>query len=494
MKKSTVIIERVSKTDYSFAKSQRFGIRAVSQALTFRNPNPFAYSDVITKFNRRDLTFHIGMLSNVVQYCEDEDISYEVNDWVYEMPDVTIDDRLEGNYIHQRYAVEAFFKRRFGIIVIPTRGGKTFIASEILRIFTMTEKGNALFIVDNTTLFTQAVDEIKTFFGRYGGVEVGEIKAGSIDFSKRITVAMIQTIQSTLSKRSDKVRQKRMKAYLKDLRLLCVDEIHDNCSDSKLKIYKMCKNLDFQLCLSATPYRSGAYVQNLKLQDWSGDIVYNISEDTLRQRGVLSNYKVFMMMIDHNSNLTKIKNRDFAGLRTELIYENEFRNKILLDIIEICNHYKLKTLVLFQSVEHGKMLQSESGFRFISGETSGEEREVVKKAFLAEDGGVLMASNIFKKGVTLPEVQVLINADDALESANVIQRKGRVLGATKTKKRSLIIDIFDLFEQYFSTHSEARLNTYVYSIGENNVGILDTTVVSWKQTLDNWIRKWFDGE
>ena len=125
---------------------------------------------------------------------------------------IEIDDRMSGNYIHQRMAVEAFFKRRFGIIVVPTRGGKTFIASEIIRIFLQTDKGNFIFLTDNTTLHKQAVDDITAYFQRYGGIDIGEIKAGKIDVSKRVTVGMIQTIQRVLKKDyADKKKQKELK-------------------------------------------------------------------------------------------------------------------------------------------------------------------------------------------------------------------------------------------------------------------------------------------
>ena len=63
---------------------------------------------------------------------------------------------------------------------------------------------------------------------------------------------------------------------MKELKFLSVDEIHDNASDSRLKLYKSCKSIDYLLLLSATPYKSEAAEQNLKLKEWSGDIVYRI--------------------------------------------------------------------------------------------------------------------------------------------------------------------------------------------------------------------------
>ena len=491
-----VKIDRINNFEYSFKLSSQDGIRHVSRALTFRNPDPYAYSPNIEKFNKRGMTFRIGMLPTLLDYLRSKHISFELTDYDYTLPEgIVIDDRMSGKFIHQRKAVEAFFKRRFGIIVVPTRGGKTFIASEILRIFLDSDEGNFLFLTDNTTLFTQAVSDIKKYFERYGGIEVGEIRAGSVDLSKRVTVGMIQTIQSVLSARcKDRAKQKSLQKYLKTLKFLCVDEIHDNCSDSKLKIYKRCTALEYQLCLSATPYRANTLVQNLKLKAWSGDIIYTITEEKLRERGVLSDYKVFMFMLDHNDIEydDPIDDDDYADCRKKLIFENNFRNDVLKRVIETLRDMNLKTLVLFQSVEHGRAMSELLGERFISGVTKSDEREESKRNFLSGEGGVLLASNIFKKGVTLPEVQVIINADEGVEEANTTQRKGRVLGATETKKRSLVIDFFDIYDAYFSEHSQTRLNTYIRAIGKKRIGILDVSAQGWLDTFVKWTKKWFE--
>ena len=488
-----VNVSRINNFEYSFKLSSKNGIRHVAKALTFRNPDPFAYSSKIEKFDKKKFTFKIGMLPTLEKYIRVHNLSYQISDYDFSFPEgVEIDNRMSGKYIHQRKAVEAFYRKRFGIIVVPTRGGKTFIASEILRIFLNTDDGNFLFLTDNTTLFNQAVNDIKEYFEPYGGIEVGEIRAGLVDTSKRVTVAMIQTIQSTFSARcKDKKKKKELDKYFKGLKFLCVDEIHENCSDAKLKTYKKAKNLEYQLCLSATPYRAGTLVQNLKLKEWSGDVIYNITEKKLRDRKVLSDYRVFMLLIDHNDIEYDIEVEDYNGYRKELIFENKLRNKILLKVIDVLRELNLKTLVLFQSVEHGRRVERLSGIPFISGENDSEERERAKEEFLEGEGGFLLASNIFKKGVTLPQVEVLLSVDGGLEKSNVTQRKGRVLGATKTKSRSLIIDFFDLYDIYFSEHSETRLNTYIEAIGEKRVGILDTSIDDWLETLKRWTIKWF---
>lgn len=490
-------IIRQNNFEYSFKLSTPEGMRHVATALTFDNPDPYAYSHKILCFDKHRFTFRIGMLPTLQKYVKEHYVTYTIKDYDYTMPSgVEIDDRLSGNYIHQRKAVEAFYRHRFGIIVVPTRGGKTFIASEILRIFLNTDSGNFLFIVDSKVLFLQAVKDISGFFERYGGIEIGQICAGNVDLSHRVTVATIQTIQSVLSKRcKDRAKRLSLERYLKDLKFLCIDEIHDNCSDAKLRIYKRCRKLEYQLCLSATPYRAETPIQNLKLKAWSGDVIYQILEDTLRSRHVLSDYKVFLLAIDHNNIDYHLKGcEDYLTLRNKIIYNSDFRNDVLLKTIDFLRSVKLKTLVLFQSIEHGNKISKLTGEKFISGLTKIKEREKTKEEFLKKDGGVLLASDIFKKGVTLPEVRVLINVDAGLENSNTIQKKGRVLGSTKDKHRSLIIDFVDVYDAYFSDHSSARLETYVSNIGEKNVKIIDTSKEQWMKMLQNWTEKWFGGD
>ena len=301
---------------------------------------------------------------------------------------------------------------------------------------------------------------------------------------------MIQTVQSTLSKRCKETGKKnQLKNFLKSLRFLIVDEVHDSASAPKLKIYRSCKRLTHQLSLSATPYRAEAFVENLHLKAWSGDGVYRIQEETLRERGVLTEYKVFLLALEQDARA--LRAATYAAYQKALIFNSQIRDAIVVKVIAMCRERGFKTLVMFQSVDHGRHISELTGHTFIHGDTDNEERERVKNEFLARtDGGVLMASNIFKKGVTLPEVEILFNVDGGLENANTIQRKGRVLGATEAKTRSAIIDFIDIDDAYFSEHSSARLNTYVKAVGEEGIGILDTAVDDWLKTLERWLTIW----
>ena len=225
------------------------------------------------------------------------------------------------------------------------------------------------------------------------------------------------------------------------------------------------------------------------MRAWSGDVVYRIKEETLRERGVLTEYKVFLLALEQDPR--SVLASTYAAYQKAMIFNNKIRDNIVVLVVKMCQRCGFKTLLMFQSVDHGRHISELTGCTFIHGDTVNEEREHVKEEFLARtDGGVLLASNIFKKGVTLPEVEVLFNVDGGLENANTIQKKGRVLGATVDKTHSAIIDFIDLDDSYFAEHSATRLNTYVKAVGEGKIGILDTAVDDWLKTLERWLTIW----
>ena len=481
-----VNIQRIEFHRYYFGASDAQGIKLVCKALTFPNPSPFAYSDTISKFDKSKLTFDVGMITNVLALCKENGVVPNIEDWTYdELPIEEVDKRVQGDYDHQLQAIQAFWRRRIGILKVPTRGGKTFIASEIFRQYLNRHDGKICFIVDNVTLFTQAINDIKHFFEPYGGIEVGEIRGNRMDFHCRICVATAQTLQTRVKRGESKVKRE-IRKYLRDLEFLAVDEVHDNSSDSRLSLFKMCKNLSYQLCLSATPYRSGAFLQNLKLQGWSGDVVYQIEESVLKERGVLSNYKIGVLYADWHD--IKPKTNEYMSICEAVLYDNDRRDDQIRSICAMLERLGLKTLLLFQSIEHGNKFARSTGYDFLSGETSGRVRESVKEAFLCAQGGILCASGIFKKGVTLPEVQVLINVDGGLEDANTIQKKGRVLGTTATKKKSLIIDIADNYKDYLFDHAQTRYENYTSVLSEEDIDCFD--LFDDLDYLEEWVRDW----
>lgn len=491
--KPLVRIQRISNTEYYFGASNREGAWLVRRALTFWNNNPFVRMHRIEKFSRGRMTFERGMLSTVRKAVENEGAELFLNDWEWKLDkSVRLDPRLRD---YQMEAVRALFQRRYGIVQVPTRGGKTFIAAECLRIYLRSNRKDPfLFITDNVTLLRQSASDLREYFRPYGGLRVTEICGGELDLTGRVTVATVQTLQAAIRIRGSE-REISVRKYLRSLGFLCIDEIHDNSSDARLKLFRMATEIKYLLCLSATPYRTETPFQNLKLQAWSGDIIYRITEERLTGVGVLSEYRVAMLTVDHSvaTPILPVEDKDYRGMREAVILGSEVRNNILTDVIGSLKRMGRKTLVLFTSVTHGIEISRRTGVPFIYGGTDADEREERKREFLSGHGGVLLASDIFKKGITLPEAEVLVNADGGLEVATVIQKRGRVLGSTTEKHRALIVDFIDYGVRYFPSHSLSRLQAYIDGTGEERTLVLDALNDSYLTEFEKWVTDWFVG-
>jgi len=451
-------------------------------------------------------TFNYGLLHMAIDSLKKYDIDYKIEG---DFEPLKSKDKLNSIlWAHQKKGILKFLAHPYGTINIPTRGGKTMMSAEIMRI---TEFETVLFIVDSQLLLEQAINDISKYL-KISRKQIGRIQGETFEI-KPITVAMIQTLQSIkfgvkrLNKRKEKKpislvelkqqrKEKRFRSnaldtYLKRIEFLIVDEIHEYSSDERINTARMCTNVKAALFLSATPEKSENMLGNVKIKSLAGPIIFKIEEAELKQRGVLSQEDIILILIDHdkNKNIEFTEEDTYDTKEQALIVNNERRNNILINVIQILKHLNVKTLVLFQYIKHGKNIQCVIGNDLVTNETKLVQRIDIMKRFLKRKGDVLLATNVFNKGLTLPEVEVLINAGAGKEQSLIIQKKGRTLGTTETKKKAITIDFMDISE-YFSEHSLSRIQVYEERIGVENINIYDSADPEFYQDIREFISEW----
>jgi superfamily II DNA or RNA helicase len=446
------------------------------------------YFRLYSKYNE----FEIGLLDEVVFHLKENNIKYEIEESDFrerKVSDFSLDNRLRP---HQKEGVEAFFESNYGLMVIPTRGGKTFVSGEIIKHVTnQYMSSTVLFYVDTTDLFDQTVEEISKYLN-ISEDEIGTINAFGVNV-KQVTVAMIQTVTSIFNRK--KPESKQLEKYFKKLTFLIVDEVQEYLGDNRMKLIKKCKNVDFLLGLSATPFKQqGNMTLNLKMKGYFGGVVYDVQKERLQDEGYLALDKAILIAHEHGNSKIEgvgelVGTEKYQALLKKSIHENKSRNKILLDLINMCRRNKWKTLMLFNSKQHGYLISDLADVVFLSGDDDSKKRKDEKERFLRGRGKILLASNIFKKGITLPEVEVLILADGGLEGSNVIQKTGRVLGAVECKDRAVVMDIMDVNCEYFSDHSLNRLEVYSDEIGDDRIECYEDDDLS---DVEDSIKSWFD--
>lgn len=470
------------------------------------------------RFYDKDDFFDFGLLDEVIYNLDKDELPYKLKDtYKFSRHKIIPTDLSKKLRPHQKEGIKAFFKNNIGILIVPTRGGKTFIASEIIRQTLMfNENENILFIVDTVDLFKQATEEISSFLGATIE-EMGYINDKGFE-PKQITIAMIQTLTSRLygtvsttktvnkvkvkldigelkAKRKESNRKKReTQNYLKKVGFLAVDEVHEYSSSKRMNVLSWCKNKNQLLALSATPFKQvGGLIENLKIKGFFGGICYEVKKKRLQKEGYLAMDKIFLISYDHSSYIKRnriYKAEGYQEYLTQTIHHNDERNHILIKMIQICKRNHWKTLVIFNSKKHGYIISEETGEMFISGDSKPEERDRAKNRFLSGKGKILLASNIYKKGITLPEAQIMILADGGLEGSNITQKQGRVLGAIEGKTKAAIIDVMDVGTNYFSEHSLNRLEVYSKEVPKDRLEVyMFDEIALLTESLKEWLNE-----
>lgn len=464
-------------------------------------------------FSASKQTFSVGFIDIVTVYLDKHGIEYVVLNKDFTKD--TFERRHIGDnmMLHQKDALMAIAHSRFGIIQSPVRSGKTYIFSEFCRLAVHSRPtANILFITDGASLYEQSLKDVQDYLKPHG-IEVGGIRGKTFDVCT-VTIATVQTLEvimhgktrglgkvedEDLKRLTIKERNKRKNILLKyfaTVTSLFVDECHEQTSSSRIgMINKIQKNdLDFNIFMSATPFKSEDFKAKMNMIEMGGNVIFTIEEEELKQRGVLSRDAVCLIYIDHSKNRNiEIEEGDmYRAYEKQVITHNVMRNMLITTIIEMCNRFNLKTLILFVIKQHGQYLSNMTGYDFLDGSFSIKQRQAITQKFLKKlVGGVLLASNIFKKGITLPQVEVMINAGGGLERTNVTQKKGRVLGVTQTKNKVMTIDFFDDF-QYFKKHGVNRVKEYEDKVPSENIFVFDSGDKDFFVDLRNFIEDWFN--
>jgi superfamily II DNA or RNA helicase len=435
-------------------------------------------------------TFPVGMLEKALKGLENNGVDFELIGFDY--PDLSWVEFSKPFQLperdYQRNSILAFLEMGIGIIKVPTRGGKTFIASEIARI--VLEKhpeATIMFVTELGAIYRQNGPEIANMLG----LELGGVRGENIN-PQQFTIAMIQTMYSK-KKQKGKDWQKIL-TYLKSVDFVIIDEVQEYRSSNRLSMLRqIVKHGKMVLGLSATPFKDNDVLGTAHIKSICGDIVYDIPENDLVERKVLAENRILLVNLEHQVK-SKHKRMKYFDLREEIIVNSVARNTIIIQTIKACRELGLKVLVMFDLVEHGKIIAELSKCGFLHGEYSDIERDLVKEEYLEKNGGVLLVSTIWKKGITLPPVEVFINASGGKESSNVIQKRGRVLGVdgSRGKVKAVSIDILDDFPYYFGEHSLNRISAYERQAGAERIDVMDATFFN--NNIKEYLNNWFYGE
>lgn len=357
-----------------------------------------------------------------------------------------------------------------GIIRIPTGGGKTLTAALMTA---MIGKKTIIYVIGKDLLH-----QFHQFFSSVFNQKIGIIGDGICEIAD-INIASIWTVGQAigLSKKDilfdqdeDEVeipeKYQNIRDLLKEIRVHIFDECHYCTCDTIQGIYKNI-NPEHIYGMSASPWRDDG--SELLIESILGKNIIDISASFLIENGWLVKPKIKFIRVPPPLN----KDKHYQTIYKNYIVNNSIRNDLILKNVKDLVNSGNQVLVLFNSVNHGKILydliKEEVPCSLLSGKDNMDTRTGVKKQLELKEINCVIASKIFDIGVDLPSLTALVLAGSGKSSVRAIQRIGRVIRPFPNKKEAIIIDFNDQ-AKYLKNHSKERQRIYNSEVGFEVIG------------------------
>lgn len=345
------------------------------------------------------------------------------------------------------------------LIQIPTGGGKTIIAKEIIKNLIKNNQ-KILFVVPKLILMDQTIEVFKELNP--------QIYHGKNKY-KNYKNIFISTIQ-TASKR-------------KDIKfdVIFIDEIHHGFDGEMINRLKL-NNLDSRIIgLSATPYdKSGKLLKGFDLVLDKYDMKYLIQHNFLVP---LKSYQLVQMDLSN----VKITAGDYNLKELEKVVCEQH---LLADVIFTTKDYIIKhnkTIVFAVNIKHAQML--EKGYKDLGFETylihSKLSKDEIKSQLeqfekCSDEAKILISVLMITTGFDMPEVDCAVLARPTKSQNLYKQMVGRVLRLHENKISATLLDCGNVIKNLGMPlepikEKEVKVRNQKYYCPECEVGVLKLT-------------------
>lgn len=419
-----------------YVHNYQYFLRKKMGKSTWKIPKGYCF----LKEGKEYCTIPRGALGNLIKYCQQQKIPYQLSDLRPSPPPVEYNSEITL-YPYQHRALDKLMKKDFGILVSPPGTGKTLIALELIA----RRKLPALILVHRKQLLSQWIDRIQSFL-KIPKTELGYYTGNKKKRGETITLGMLQTLAKYQVNRQ----------LQNSFGTVVIDECHHLPAKTFRKaIIKF--NSSYCLGLTATPTRKNK--DEKLIYFFIGDIVDQIKinhveqkpEDKLKVCIKKTNIKIpFNWKIDDINLINKI-----------LIYDTN-RNMLIKEDVEKQISQNKKILLLTERNEHVEILnyylKSNHEVITISGQDSATRRK--EKIDLIKNNRfqvLISTGQFFGEGMDVPCLNCLFLVFPFSFEGKLIQYIGRIQRKSGTK---IIFDYYDHHLDYYRILFSKRLQSY----------------------------------
>ena len=398
--------------------------------------------------------FLTGLLPRVAAFLKNKDIPFEIKGQ-YEPLIATNKLSLDGITLRpdQITMINLCVEKQRGLIICPTRYGKTVVALGFMSMF---PKAKILFLCNTLDIISQTVTELERFNFR----NIAKLGGGSKDWKgKRIVVSTIQTF----------VKQN-PEDYADYFDITIVDEAHHcvGAWNSNKKLVQgqygtvMCYNdSPVKIGFTATPPTGKSQI--LSAEGLLGPIIGEMTQDESIELKITMKPIIELIPVPYSTRISS--HRKYRDLYQHGIVDNRIRNKLICKSIKTKVSEGKTVLVMVKEIQHGLNIQSmaqqvfDMDIDFVRGSTDADTRQQTKDAFQKRHLKAVISTAVWREGVNIPSLNCTINAIGGKSEIMTLQSVGRGLTKVEGKTVAEIVDFLDPY-RYLAEHCILRLSIY----------------------------------
>lgn len=351
------------------------------------------------------------------------------------VPNLRIDDRTISKPVdipdskitlrdYQAEAVEKLQSKNQGVLDAVVASGKTVMVCELIARL----KQKTLILCHTRDLKAQWQDRVKTFLG----VDAGLIDDQNFDYSKPVTIGMIQSLNS-----------KRLTEDFKNaFAFVCLDEAHHSPAFSFERIISMFPAKHRYGCTGTVERRDGL---TFVLHAVMGPVIHTVTKEDVLGAGQIIQPKIKAVMTDCYLPACD----DYRTLIDAVVSDADRNHLILKHLISEAGDGH-SCLVLSERISHLEDLflifrTLEAGVRseILTGKVPKAERKRILND--ADEGRVkvIFATKLADEGLDVPRLDRLFLTCPVRSAGKVKQQVGRIMRTFPGKRDAVVYDFID---------------------------------------------------
>lgn len=408
--------------------------------------------------------FYTGHLERIGEFCERNGINlnliYEYENGIYEHlhkpPYLPPDENFKDFSLRQKLLLRKARRFKRGEIISPTGTGKTILQLGLISSWPSHFKH--LILAHTSTIIRQTHAQLDRFnFRNYMIIGAGH---GLKDHFNDANI-VVSTMQSFV-----KIDPKVYRDYFN---MVIVDEGHrigDKIPGSvkpRKRYGHILFNMNAPLRYSFTATPHDDPFRRMIVEALIGREIGRMTYEEGIDDGLLVRPRIRIIQTLKSHPISILKN--YEDVYERGIVNNRKRNKLIAEAALEYYEQDKSVLILVSKIQHGNnirkmILNRKVPCEYIHGQVPNEYRDEVKEAFIRKEKRLVIASTVWREGVNIPTLDVLINASGGKSELVVLQGIGRVLRRAEGKDEVIIVDFFDPSHTYLVDHFGNRISIY----------------------------------